>query len=106
MEAIIAYNYLFQSKIVQDDKVFMEEKTNELARSLALYEIRPFQSHHEAPHAGDWLRVSVRSWKKSAVCSTARTYGVRSTPHGGYQDSELLGLQVHCVSGVMSLRGQ
>ena len=31
MKTIIAYNYLFQSKIIQDDKVFMEEKTNELA---------------------------------------------------------------------------
>jgi hypothetical protein len=44
METIIAYNYLSQSRIIQDDKVFMEEKTNELARSLVLYEIQTFKA--------------------------------------------------------------
>jgi hypothetical protein len=44
MKTIIAYNYLFQFKIIQNDKVFMEEKTNELARSLALHEIQTFKA--------------------------------------------------------------
>ena len=44
MKTIIAYNYLFRSKIIQDDKVFMEEKTDELARSLALHEIQTFKA--------------------------------------------------------------
>jgi hypothetical protein len=44
MKTIIAYNYLFQFKIIQNDKVFMEEKTNELARSLALHAIQTFKA--------------------------------------------------------------
>jgi hypothetical protein len=44
MKTIIAYNYLFRSKIIQDDKAFMEEKTNALARSLALHKIQTFKA--------------------------------------------------------------
>ena len=44
METIVAHDYLFQLKTVQDGKVFVEETTNERVRSLALYEIQTFKA--------------------------------------------------------------
>jgi hypothetical protein len=44
METIVAHDYLFQLKTVQDGKVLVEETTNERARSLALYEIQTFKA--------------------------------------------------------------
>jgi hypothetical protein len=44
METIVAHDYLFQLKTMQDDKVLVEETTNERARHLALYEIQTFKA--------------------------------------------------------------
>jgi hypothetical protein len=92
MKTIIAYNYLFRSKIIQDDKVFMEEKRNELARSLALHEIQTFKAimRHTV-----WRRLSESRcalMEEAAIYSTARTYEVCSTPQGGYHGSGFPGL--------------
>jgi hypothetical protein len=43
METIVAHDYLFQFKTVQDGMVLVEETTNETARRLARYEIRTFK---------------------------------------------------------------
>jgi len=44
MENIVAHDYLFQFKMMQDGKVLVEETTNEQARRLALYEIQTFKA--------------------------------------------------------------
>jgi hypothetical protein len=44
METIVAHDYLFQFKTVQDGKVLVEETTNATARCLALYEIQTFKA--------------------------------------------------------------
>jgi hypothetical protein len=44
METIVAHDYLFQLKTMQDDQVLVEETTNERARRLALYEIQTFKA--------------------------------------------------------------
>jgi hypothetical protein len=44
METIVAHDYLFQLKTMQDDKVLVQETTNERARRLALYEIQTFKA--------------------------------------------------------------
>jgi hypothetical protein len=44
METIVAHDYLFQFKAMQDGKVLVEETTNETARCLALYEIQTFKA--------------------------------------------------------------
>jgi hypothetical protein len=44
METIVAHDYLFQFKSVQDGKVLVEETTNTRARCLALYEIHTFKA--------------------------------------------------------------
>jgi hypothetical protein len=44
METIVAHDYLFQLKTMQDGKVMVEETTNETARCLALYEIQTFKA--------------------------------------------------------------
>jgi hypothetical protein len=49
METIVAHDHLFQLKTVQDGKVLVEETTNEMARSLALYEIQMFKASILSP---------------------------------------------------------
>jgi len=44
METIVAHDYLFQLKTMQDGKVFVEETTNEVVHRLALYEIQTFKA--------------------------------------------------------------
>jgi hypothetical protein len=44
METIVCHDHLFQFKTVQDGKLLVEETTNEIARSLALYEIQTFKA--------------------------------------------------------------
>jgi hypothetical protein len=44
METIVAHDYLFQLKTVQDGTVMVEETTNATARCLALYEIQTFKA--------------------------------------------------------------
>jgi hypothetical protein len=44
METIVAHEYLFQVKSVEDGTVFVEETTNATARCLALYEIQTFKA--------------------------------------------------------------
>jgi hypothetical protein len=44
METIVAHDYLFQFKTVQDGIVLVEETTNATARCLALYEIQTFKA--------------------------------------------------------------
>jgi hypothetical protein len=44
METIVAHDYLFQFKTMQDGKVLVEETTNVTARCLALYEIQTFKA--------------------------------------------------------------
>jgi hypothetical protein len=44
METIVAHDYLFQCKTVQDGTMLVEETTNETARCLALYEIQTFKA--------------------------------------------------------------
>ena len=44
METIVAHDYLFQLKTVQDSKVMVEETINETARCLALYEMQTFKT--------------------------------------------------------------
>jgi hypothetical protein len=44
METIVAHDYLFQFKTMQEGKVLVEETTNEIVRSLALYEIQMFKA--------------------------------------------------------------
>ena len=44
METIVAHDYLFQLKTVQDGMVLVEETTNATARCLALYEIQTFKA--------------------------------------------------------------
>jgi hypothetical protein len=44
METIVAHDYLFQFKTVQDGMVLVEETTNATARCLALYEIQTFKA--------------------------------------------------------------
>ncbi len=44
METIVAHDYLFQFKARREDSVYVEETTNEVAKSLALYEIHVFKS--------------------------------------------------------------
>jgi hypothetical protein len=43
METIVAHDYLFQFKARRDGTIYVEETTNETARSLALYEIHTFK---------------------------------------------------------------
>jgi hypothetical protein len=43
METLVAHDYLFQFKTVQDGIVLVEETTNATARCLALYEIQTFK---------------------------------------------------------------
>jgi hypothetical protein len=44
METMGAYDYLSHFKTVQDDKLLVEMTTNELAHSLALYQIQTFKA--------------------------------------------------------------
>jgi hypothetical protein len=44
METIVAHDYLFQLKTVQDGTVLVEETTNATAQCLALYEIQTFKA--------------------------------------------------------------
>jgi hypothetical protein len=44
METIVAHDYLFQIKTIQNGTVLVEETTNATARCLALYEIQTFKA--------------------------------------------------------------
>jgi hypothetical protein len=44
METIVAHDYLFQFKTMEDGKVLVQETTNEHARRLACYEIHLFKT--------------------------------------------------------------
>jgi hypothetical protein len=44
METIVAHDHLFQCKAWHNGKVLVQETTNEIARRLALYEIRTFKA--------------------------------------------------------------
>jgi hypothetical protein len=44
METIVAHDYVFQLKTMQDGTVLVEETTNATARCLALYEMQTFKA--------------------------------------------------------------
>jgi hypothetical protein len=81
IETIIAYNYLFQFKVLQIYKACIAEKTNELARSLTLYEIQTF-------------KTILRHRMKAIVCESLCAHGRRRLRNPEPS-------QVRCVGGVM-----
>jgi hypothetical protein len=44
METIVAHDYLFQFKTMQEGKILVQETTNKIVRGLALYEIQTFKA--------------------------------------------------------------